>query len=102
MLSTLKPGGIAVHTTEYNLSSNECTIEEGDSVIFRKRDILKIAEWLRKHGHDISIDFLQGVKEGNLFTDQPPYYKIDPRYHLRLNVGGYDSTSIGLIIRKAR
>lgn len=36
MLKTLKPGGIAVHTTEFNLSSNEDTITEGDNVIFRK------------------------------------------------------------------
>ena len=33
-MNLLKPGGIAVHTTEYNVSSNEETIMEGNDVIF--------------------------------------------------------------------
>ena len=35
----LKPGGVSVHTTEYNLSSNDDTIAQGDTVLFRRRDI---------------------------------------------------------------
>jgi len=38
-LDCLKPGGIAVHTTEFNVSSNQDTIEVGESVIYRKGDI---------------------------------------------------------------
>lgn len=101
MLDTLKPGGIAVHTTEYNLSSDEDTIEEGGTVIYRKRDILELADWLRAQGHAIDLDLSLGQMEGDLFVDQPPYFQINPRYHLRLNLDGYTSTSIGLIIRKA-
>lgn len=44
MMKTLKPGGIAIHTTEFNLSSDEKTITEGDSVIYRKKDILEVAD----------------------------------------------------------
>ena len=101
MLKVLKPGGIAIHTTEYNLSSNADTITQGESVIYRKSDILELAHWFRKEGHEIETDFTCGQSEGDLFTDKPPYYQLDPRYHLRLDIGGYDSTSIGLIIRKA-
>lgn len=100
MLKTLKPGGWAVHTTEFNLSSNEDTITEGDSVIYRKKDVQEIAKWLKREGHEICLDFSLGNKEGDLFTDQPPYYQINPKYHLRLNIGGYDSTSFGFVIRK--
>lgn len=100
MLKILKPGGIAVHTTEYNLSSEEETIFNGDSVIYRKKDIVEISDWLKLQGHKIDLDLSLGKKEGDLFTDQPPYYQINKRYHLRLNIGGYDSTSIGLIIEK--
>lgn len=102
MMKTLKPGGIAIHTTEFNLSSDEDTITDGDSVIYRKKDILEIADWLKSQGHEIDLDFSLGEKEGDLFTDQPPYYQINHKYHLRLNIGGYDSTSIGLIIRKVK
>src|SRR5688500_10202229 len=41
-LKTLKPGGWAVHTTEYNISSNDETQENNDTVIYRHRDIEKI------------------------------------------------------------
>ena len=57
MMKTLKPGGIAIHTTEFNLSSDEDTIMDGDSVIYRKKDTIEIAEWLRSEGHEINIDF---------------------------------------------
>lgn len=50
MLNTLKLGGVAIHTTEFNLSSNEDTITEGDSVIYRKKDIEEIADWFREGG----------------------------------------------------
>jgi len=100
MLRCLKPGGIAVHTTEYNLSSDDETITEGDSVIFRKKDVLEIAEWLKDNGHSIELDLTLGDKEGDLFVDQPPYYQLNPKYHLRLNICGYVCTSFGFIISK--
>lgn len=50
MLKTLKPGGIAIHTTEYNLSSNTDTIEDGESVIWRKKDVLEVIEDLKLIG----------------------------------------------------
>ena len=102
MMHTLKPGGIAIHTTEFNLSSDEDTIVDGESVIYRKKDIIEIAKWLKIQGHEIDLDFSLGNKEGDQFTDQPPYYQINPKYHLRLNIGGYDCTSIGLIIKKSK
>ncbi|MEO5984396.1 MAG: hypothetical protein ABIP80_02755, partial [Ferruginibacter sp.] len=46
-LKTLRPGGWAVHTTEYNVSSNDETQENNDTVIYRHRDIEKIVYDLR-------------------------------------------------------
>jgi SAM-dependent methyltransferase len=46
-MKTLKPGGIAIHTTEYNLSSDTQTIDNNPSfVIFRKQDILRLVQEL--------------------------------------------------------
>ncbi len=42
-VATLAPGGIAVHTTEFNLSSNDDTIQEGPTVIYRERDLLELS-----------------------------------------------------------
>jgi hypothetical protein len=33
------PGGVAVHTTKFNVLSNNSTIEHGENVIYRRRDI---------------------------------------------------------------
>ena len=47
-LKTLKPGGWAQHTTEYNLSSNDETQENNSTVLYRQRDIEYIIDALRK------------------------------------------------------
>ena len=44
-LKTLKPGGWAVHTTEYNISSNDQTLDNANTVVFRIRNIK--SGWVR-------------------------------------------------------
>jgi 2-polyprenyl-3-methyl-5-hydroxy-6-metoxy-1,4-benzoquinol methylase len=97
-MKCLKPGGIAVHTTEYNCSSNSETISEGSVVLYRRQDIKNIVRKLRKSGHKISVDFSPGSLPNDIYIDVPPY-KQDP--HLKLQLGEYTITSIGLIIKKA-
>ncbi len=97
-LRCLRPGGVAVHTTEFNCSSNETTIENGPSVLFRQKDFEIIADILRFQGHEIELDFSPGKKPLDLYVDKPPY-TLDK--HIKLEFEGYASTSFGLIIRKA-
>ncbi len=98
-MECLLPGGIAVHTTELNCDSDESTIETGNSVVYRKRDLLELASRLSAEGHAIEpFDFSLGDTEADRYVDEPPY---KGRTHLKLRVGPYASTSFGLIIRKA-
>ena len=97
-LSTLKPGGLAVHTTEFNCSSNTETVCEGGTVLFRRRDIEEIAERLREKGHTIETLFYVGETEVDCYIDVPPY-RHDR--HLKLALGSFLTTSYGLIVRKA-
>jgi len=95
----LAPGGIAVHTTEFNLSSNDATVMDGDCVIFRLKDIEWIIAALRDAGHDVEpLDLSTGGRELDRHIDAAPYSQDR---HLRLDLWGYASTSIGLIIRKS-
>lgn len=97
-LKTLKPGGWAIHTSEFNLSSNTDTIEEGLTVLFRRVDFEELAERLRAKGHFIApFDFHPGYGDIDRYVDLPPY-RIEP--HLKLALEGYATTSIGLIIRR--
>ena len=94
----LAPGGIAVHTTEFNLSSNDATMMDGNCVIFRLKDIEWVIGALRDAGHDVEpLDLTTGKRELDRYVDAAPYSQDR---HLRLDLWGYASTSIGLIIRK--
>lgn len=106
-LDCLRPGGVAVHTTEFNLSSNDATLAEGPCVIYRLRDIEAICQRLTARGHQVEpIDLDPGDTDIDRFVDPPPYGNSARKpqglvKHLRLNLAGFASTSIGLIIRRA-
>lgn len=94
----LKPGGIAVHTTEYNVCSNSKTIEEGGTVIYRKQDLQRLVKKVRSLGYLIDdIDWDLGTSPVDYHIDIPPY-KQNP--HLKLQLLGYTTTSVGLIVHK--
>jgi hypothetical protein len=97
-LKTLRPGGLAVHTTEFNVASNEDTLETPQLSIYRRRDIEKLVAELREAGHKVApLNFYSGTHVLEQYVDLPPYHH-DP--HLRVQVGGYTCTSIGLIISR--
>ncbi len=98
-MDVLKPGGLAVHTTEFNLSSNEQTYESPDLSIYRKRDIKAFIASMADKGFRVSpVDWTVGDGFAETVVDVPPYGRGEP--HIRLNYAGYDVTSLGLIIQK--
>lgn len=98
-MDCLKPGGVAVHTTEFNLSSNTSTVESGRTVIFRRRDIEELVNTLRDRGHRVEpLDLSLGTHPLDWYVDERPY---SADRHLRKRQGGYAATSIGLIIQKS-
>lgn len=97
-LATLKPGGIAVHTTEFNLSSDDETLESGGTVLFRQQDIKLLARMLTIRGHTVlPLNFYPGATEIDEYVDVAPY-GADP--HLRLEIASYKCTSIGIAVVK--
>lgn len=95
---TLRPGGLAVHTTEFNVSSNEDTLSTGGTVLFRRRDIDGLIAQLQADGHEVApMDYDAGDRPIDRYIDVPPY-RAEP--HLKLALSGYAATSIGLIIRR--
>ena len=100
-MDCLRPGGIAIHTTEYNVSSNDKTVEQGGSVIYRRKDIEQFDRSLRLIGCAIeALDFEAGAEPHDIAFDYPPYYSSG-RQHVKLSLDGHISTSMLLIIRKA-
>ncbi|MGF6660063.1 SAM-dependent methyltransferase [Paraburkholderia atlantica] len=94
----LKPGGVAVHTTEFNLSSNDETFEDPGCVIFRRYDMELLRDELEAEGYRVApFNFNPGTAPVDQHIDAPPY-AASP--HLKINLAGYVATSIGLIITK--
>lgn len=100
-MECLAPGGVAVHTTEFNLSFESYTPASGPTVVFRRRDIERIADTLRADGHEIALDLREGDRPLDRFVDVPPYTHPFLKLLLFSRLHGCISTSIGLIIRKA-
>lgn len=96
-LETLKPGGVALHTTEFNVSSDRDTVEIGPTVLFRRSDFERLQRQLHRSGHQIRLDFTLGNSEFDLHIDRPPWSGA----HLRLEADGYVITSFGIVIRKS-
>lgn len=97
-IDCLVPGGVAVHTTEFNCSSNGDTLDNAGTVLFRKRDFEALAGRLRARGHMITLTFDTGDLPLDRHVDMAPY---SADRHLKLQIEKWVTTSFGLIIRKA-
>ncbi len=96
----LRPGGVAVHTTEFNLTSNDKTIDSGGFVIYRKCDIEALDRHLRSNRCGLEpVDFYGGSHQFDLDYDTEPYFK-NGKPHVKLQLGSFVSTSILLVIHK--
>ncbi|TBW39536.1 class I SAM-dependent methyltransferase [Siculibacillus lacustris] len=111
-LATLRPGGLSVHTTEFNFLDDRQTIDNWPTVLFQKRHFAAIAERLRAAGHQVAeLDFDVGMKPLDRFVDVPPWAHDMSDYmkgtwgthtaHLKLAIDGFVSTCFGLVIVKA-
>lgn len=98
-LKTLRPGGVAVHTTEFNLG-NALTLDNRDTVLYQKKHILACAERLRAEGYEVAeLDFSRGNGFMDHFVDLPPLTDYPSAQTLKLYIQGFACTSIGLIVR---
>jgi len=93
----LKPGGVAVHTTEFNCSSNRDTLDNASTVLFRKRDFLLLERRLKLMGAEMAFNFNLGEQPLDRHVDVPPYSTDS---HLKLQIMRWATTSFGLIVHK--
>lgn len=99
MTRCLKPGGVAVHTTEFNVLSNTHTRDHTGSNVYRRRDLEEMARRLRRDGHQIELDFDLGDQPADWQIGRPPYAQLP---QLKLQFEDCLCTSYGLIIEIGR
>lgn len=104
-ITTLKHGGIAVHTTEFNFAYEDRTIDDWPTVLFRRKDLLALRDRIGAADCEIpTIDLDVGSKVLDRFIDIPPYPRqpeylgigLEPRAHLKVSVDGFPATCVGL------
>jgi 2-polyprenyl-3-methyl-5-hydroxy-6-metoxy-1,4-benzoquinol methylase len=115
-LKVLKPGGIAVHTTEYNYTNVPDRLDNWSTVLFHKTDFEEVAAKMSSDGHFVSeLDFDTGDQPVDLFIDIPPFdygtgwypngdwgSEQENNAHLKLSVDGYPCTCFGMIVKKGQ
>lgn len=96
----LRPGGVAVHTTEINLTSDEKTIESGNTVLYRRSDLKALDARLRAQNVDLApLDLDAGEHPFDKDHDIQPWYTTG-RHHVKLLIGEFVSSSVLLIYTK--
>ncbi len=96
-LKTLVPGGIAVHTTAFNVHSNEDTLETGPTVAYRERDLLEFRDRLEAQGHEVAaFDLSRGDGLFDRYIDVPPYGE-EPG--VRFLFASYTLSSVAIVVR---
>jgi hypothetical protein len=91
-MKLLKPNGLAIHTTEFLLSSLNETVTEGSTVYWRRKDMEELLESLKSDGHrpSTSLCLKTGIKDDKDY-DVEPFRHVN---HVRLLAGKYVLTSV--------
>jgi len=97
-MACLKPGGIAVHTTEFTISSETVSYDSPEISFYCRKDIEALAQRLIEAGHAIVLNFERGTTLAVTHVDVSPYHHgrtLAAHHHTHV------ITSIGLIIQRA-
>jgi hypothetical protein len=103
-MNTLRPGGVAVHTTEIDVGRSASILEIGSldhgdyACFYRTTDLRRLVARLRGLGHQVQCNYHVSMSHAleRAIDEQP--YSHDP--HLRLRVGDRVVSSFGLIVTK--
>jgi hypothetical protein len=93
----LKPGGIAVHTTEFTLSSEHIGLDSPNLSFYCRNDIEHLAQRLLDAGHMNILNFERGNTVADNHVDIPPYHYGRT---LCAHHSNHVISSIGLVIQK--
>lgn len=101
----LAPGGIAVHTTELELTSRDSTADYGHCAVYRLVDIRELAKRLSEENCTSDFNFTVPMDTNEDRWISLAVVDSEPTStdfaHLKLAIGESVSTSYGLLIRRA-
>jgi hypothetical protein len=96
----LEPGGVAVHTTELELTAKPETADYGHCAVYRAQDLEALATQLREQGFEVDLNlYVSMATPRDRFVALAPYPATDPS-HLKLQIFDSVSTSFGIAVRR--
>ena len=109
---TVRPGGLSVHTTEFNFLNDAETIDNWPTVLFQRRHFEEIARRLEAKGFNVApLDFDVGSKPLDRFLDLPPhthdwkFHQAQPwssgANHIKVVSDGFVATCFGIVAVRA-
>lgn len=98
----LAPGGVAVHTTELELTCREESADYGNCAVYRREDLLEVGRRLRAQGYEIDVNPWVSLDTPQERWVSQALVRSDGHdlAHLRLQIGDSISTSFGLLVRR--
>jgi len=111
IVDVLKPGGLSIHTTEYNFANEQETIDNWSTVLFQRQHLADIARRMERKGCRVMpLDFDVGSRPLDRFIDIPPFPNDVPSAvlthwsrdtaHIKLSVDGFPTTCFGFVAIK--
>ena len=97
-LACMRPGGVGVHTTEYNVDPFGPTLSDGLTVLYQRPQLEALVHAMRRQGHRMKITFRTGAQPEDLHVDTPPFTNT----HIRTQTLGCTHTSFGLVVQRSR
>lgn len=99
-MNLLKVGGVACHTTEFNISSFDETIEEGDNVIYRVQDLERLSCKLRSQFCMMErMDYNPGYAPEDVRYDVAPWGSRG-HPHIKLQLDNFICTSAVIVCHR--
>jgi SAM-dependent methyltransferase len=94
-LKCLKPGGRAVHTTEFSVFP-ESPVREGGTIFYARECWTELLEALTAANYTVTMDWDLGSNPLDYWVDVPPY----SMQHMKLHFEGRVCTSVLLVVDK--
>ena len=100
----LKPGGVAIHTTELELTQKKVTVDYGNCAVYRLEDLHELEFTVRELGYKMELNtFVAMSSPKDRWISRIPLVGVDKTKdlaHLKLAIADSISTSFSLVIQK--
>lgn len=99
-LRFLRPGGLAVHTTELDLTPGETTIDYGHCALYRLADLTQLQQDVLDLGFSMTLNPYVPLDHPADRQIAPPMSVGKEKFHLKLALYRSITTSFALVIRR--